>query len=113
MFACGACLVGVMLYECRKKENCFSGAQVYEYRLVAGCNEALLEALGTVGDLTVKTHFPRPFFQVVFEDGTTVSGILQDNVMKAVFPENKWQDSRMCWETLLAAILSDCAKKSK
>ena len=102
-----------MLYECRKKENCFSGAQVYEYRLFAGGNEVLLDILGTVGDLTIKMHFPRPFFQVVFADGTTVSGILQDNVMKAVFPEKKWQDSRRCWETLLAAILSDRAKKSK
>lgn len=110
MLACGACLVDVMLYECRKKENCFSGAQVYEYCLLAGDNEALQEVLGTVGDLTVKMHFPRPFFRVAFADGTTVSGILQDNVMKAVFPEKQWHDSRMRWEALLTAILSGSVK---
>lgn len=99
-----------MLYECRKKENCFSGAQVYEYRLLAGGNEALLNILGTVGELTIKMHFPRPFFQVVFEDGTTVNGILQDNIMKAVFPEKQWQDSRLRWEALLTAILSGSVK---
>lgn len=99
-----------MLYECRKKENCFSGAQVYEYRLAVGHNESLLDILGTVGDLTVKTHFPRPFFQVVFDDGTAVSGVLQDNVMKVVFSEKQWQASRLRWEALLTTILSGNVK---
>ena len=99
-----------MLYECRKKENCFSGAQVYEYRLLAGGNEVLLDILGTVGDLTIKMHFPRPFFQVVFDDGTAVSGVLQDNVMKVVFSEKQWQASRLRWEALLTTILSGNVK---
>ena len=93
-----------MLYQCRKKENCFSGAQVYEYRLLDGLNAALLEVLGAAGDLTVKKNFPRPFFQVVLEDGTVVNGILQDNVMKVVFPEADWQESRLRWEQWLAAM---------
>ena len=53
-----------MLYQCRKKENCFSGAQVYEYRLLDGLNAVLLEVLGAAGDLTVKKISQGLFFRL-------------------------------------------------
>jgi hypothetical protein len=91
-------------YESKKVENCFSGANVYEYRLDIRLDEEYIESLGLTGEIHYYRKFPRPFFQVTFTDGTQVKGIINATIIKVVFPDMSIEPQQK-FEKLLAAML--------
>ncbi|SDF35419.1 hypothetical protein [Sporomusa acidovorans] len=92
-------------YECKKVENCFGGTYVYEYRLGIKNSEEFLEGFKPLAAIKYYKNFPRPFFQAVFTDGTTVKGVIADSVIKVSFPENDALESKQSFETVLEAML--------
>lgn len=91
-------------YECKKVENCFAGTNVYEYRLLVKLDEEFIEEFRLTGEVRCYRSFPRPFFQVAFSGGTTVKGIINDNIIKVVFP-NMLIETRQEFEMLLTEMI--------
>ena len=92
-------------YEYSKKENCFSGAHVYEYRLATKLNTELLGHLARIGNYKCHSNFPRPFFQLILPDGTSCKGVLNDNIIKVSFPDLEPEKSKNNFDLLLTEIL--------
>lgn len=84
----------MQLYECKKVENCFSGTNVYEYRLTVKLDENFIEGFRLNGVIRYYKNFPRPFFQVTFSDGIAIKGIIDDNVIKVNFPRASTEDQQ-------------------
>ncbi len=95
------------LYECKKVENCFGGTNVYEYRLKTRADDRFLEHIGAISALKCFKNFPRPFFQAVLPDNTTVKGVISDFVIKVNFQNNTPQESKEKFETTLEDILKE------
>ena len=96
-------------YDCRKVENCFSGANIYEYRLRIKADEGFLENFTSVASLKYYKNFPRPCFQATLSDGTTLKGVIADSVIRVSFPDNQPQSSKDDFETLLENLLKQQA----
>lgn len=92
-------------YECKKVENCFGGTHVYEYRLGIKTAEEFLEGFKPLTSIKYYKKFPRPFFQAVFADGTTVKGVIADSVIKVSFPDSDALENKQNFETVLEAML--------
>ena len=92
-------------YECKKVENCFGGAHIYEYRVGRKFTEDLINLFSTIGSLKFHKNFPRPFFQVTRSDGTTIKGVLGDTVIKVSFPVTEPQLSKQDFEKFLNELL--------
>lgn len=93
-------------YEAKKVENCFGGSNIYEYRLGIRADERFLEAIGTIGTLKIFRNFPRPFFQTVLADGTTVKGVIADRIIKVNFATSNPAESKQKFEIVLAQLIS-------
>ena len=92
-------------FEWKKVENCFGGANVYEYRLTVRIDEALLDSFGSIGVLTCHRSFPRPFFQTILADGTAFKGVINDVIIKVSFPGVDAAENKNRFEKLLAELL--------
>ena len=88
-----------------KVENCFSGSQTYQYILDSSTDDAFLDALSTLGALEVKRNFRRPFFFLRIDDNSEVRGTLGDNRIKASFPNESWESSKLSFEKGLEKAL--------
>ncbi len=93
------------MYECKKVENCFSGTHIYEYRLPFKVKEEIIECFGAFGSIKYHKNFPRPCFQVVTKSGTTIKGVITDNVIKVSFPTGNPQESKEHFELFLEELL--------
>ena len=93
-------------FEWKKAENCFGGANVYEYRLAAKVDEKLLAGFGTIGLLKCHRNFPRPFFQTILDDGTSFKGVIADSIIKVSFPDGDAQASKDKFDILLTELLA-------
>jgi hypothetical protein len=93
-------------FDCKKVENCFGAATIYEYRLPVAASEEFVTWFGAIGSLKIHRNFPRPFFQASLSDGTTVKGVLADSVIKVDFPKNAPQDSKDKFEIFLEEMLN-------
>ncbi|WP_371380657.1 hypothetical protein [Sporomusa aerivorans] len=93
-------------FKWKKVENCFGGANVYEYRLAVRIDEALLACFGGLGSLTCHRNFPRPFFQTTLADGTSFKGVINDSVIKVSFPDGDAATSKNSFDNLLAEMLA-------
>ena len=100
-------------YEYSKKENCFSGAHVYEYRLATKLNTELLSHFARYGSYKCHSNFPRPFFQLILPDGTSCKGVLNDNIIKVSFPDSAPAKSKTDFEILLTEILQQHLTKTQ
>ena len=56
-------------FECKKVENCFGAANIYEYRLTITVGEEVINCFSAIGSLKIHGKFPRPFFQASLADG--------------------------------------------
>lgn len=92
-------------YECKKIENCFSGTHIYEYRLPLKVKEEIIECFGAFGSIKYYTNFPRPCFQVVTKNGTTIKGVITDSVIKVSFLAGNPQESKEQFELFLEELL--------
>ena len=93
-------------FEWKKVENCFGGANVYDYRLAVKVDEALLAGFGIIGVLKCHRNFPRPFFQAILDDGTSFKGVITDSVIKVSFPAGDAQASKAKFDSLLTELLA-------
>lgn len=90
-----------MKFECRKTENCFADAQTYEYRLpVSG--EAFSHFLSG-WEVRVNQKLRRPVF-LAEKGGVHVKGLLSHNVVKASFPEDRWEAEKAAFEQWLGGL---------
>ncbi len=97
-------------YECKKVENCFSGSNVYEYRLPVRTKEGFLDCFNTIGSIKYYRNFPRPCFHAALPEGTTVKGVIADWVIKVSFPDNNPQGSKEHFEKVLEELLRACLR---
>jgi hypothetical protein len=95
----------MMRAEGRKVENCFASTHMYEYCLPKRISEAVVQEFAAFGVVTFHKNFPRPFFKVIFTDGTTVKGVLHDSIIKVQYPDNDPQTSKQQFEEILEEIL--------
>ena len=89
-----------MLFDVKKAENCFAGSQSYEYRLqIEGRSFSAL-----LGGWEVQEHhkYRRPLF-TADRDGVNVKGILKAYVIKASFPEDRWESEKADFENWLTS----------
>ncbi|MBP2663308.1 MAG: hypothetical protein H6Q71_1256 [Firmicutes bacterium] len=92
-------------YECKKVENCFSGAHIYEYRLTIKVKEEFIEGFADSSSIKYHRNFPRPCFQVELSDGTTIKGVISDTVIRVNFPASNPQESKANFEIVLEDLL--------
>ncbi|MGI6007091.1 MAG: hypothetical protein ACOX8E_06315 [Ruminococcus sp.] len=90
---------------CKKAENCFANAESFIYTLPGKIDEDFLCRLARLGRLEVKRNFRRPFFSMETERGVRLKGILNENVLKAGFIPEKWQEQKNWLERELEGIL--------
>ena len=90
-----------MRFEVKKTENCFSDSLTYEYRLPLSGQSfaALLDGWKVKENHT----FRRPLF-VADRNGVNIKGILKANVVKASFPEVRWEAEKERFERWLQSI---------
>ncbi len=100
-------------YEWKKAENCFGGANIFEYRLAVKTDEVLITGLGAAGAVKYHRNFPRPFFQANLIDGTLVKGVIADSVIKVSFPQDDWESSKKQFESFLAELISRHPEKER
>lgn len=91
--------------EWKKVENCFSGTNVYEYRLPVKANEEFINQFCTAGSVKYFRKFPRPFFKADLDDGITLKGVLADSVIKVSFPEQDPAGCKQKFERLLEELI--------
>jgi len=90
-----------MKFECKKTENCFADAQTYEYRLpISG--EAFSRFLSG-WEVRVNAKLRRPVF-LADKNGVHVKGLLAHNVIRASFPQSRWEAEKAAFETWLGGI---------
>ena len=77
-----------MKFRCKKTENCFAGAQTYEYELPITGQE--LTALLGGCDITENHRFRRPVFSAR-RGGMEIKGILAARVVKVNYTEENWE----------------------
>ncbi len=87
-----------------KVENCFSQAQTYGYVLPFRVDEAFLEALRPLGTFQIKRNYRRPFFFLHLKDGSQVKGMLNDTVVKASYPDERYEAGMQAFEENLSHI---------
>ncbi|WP_094607077.1 hypothetical protein SPSIL_029940 [Sporomusa silvacetica DSM 10669] len=92
-------------YECKKVENCFSSANIYEYRLPIKAKEEFIECFAPLGVIKYHKNFPRPCFQASLTDGATIKGIIADSVIKVSFPDSNPQECKANFEIFLEDLL--------
>ncbi|MGI6012113.1 MAG: hypothetical protein ACOX8H_11585 [Ruminococcus sp.] len=92
---------------CKKAENCFSGARSFIYTLPENIDDFFLEKLAGLGKMEVRRNFRRPFFMMKTEEGIQMKGILHDNVLKAGFLPEKWEEQKVWLEKELEKILEE------
>ncbi|MDR1702191.1 MAG: hypothetical protein LBR56_05405, partial [Sporomusaceae bacterium] len=93
-------------YECKKVENCFGGTNVYEYRLPIRADDQFLDRIAAISSLKYFKNFPRPFFQALFPNNTTVKGVISDYVIKVYFQGTDPQEDKETFEVLLNKLLN-------
>ena len=93
-----------MRFEVKKTENCFSGAQTYEYRLPVRGQDfiALLCAPAAVWDVKQNHKFRRPLF-TADRNGINIKGILEANVIRVSFPECRHEEEKKAFEIWLSS----------
>lgn len=80
-----------MKYVCKKVENCFAGAQTYEYELPVTGRE-LLDFLGD-WEIRENHRFRRPVFSAK-RDCLEIKGILSAHVVKINYPSENWEQEK-------------------
>ena len=80
----------IKILGCEKADNCFANAKSYIYTLSSPVNDALLEKMSYWGRMKVRRDFRRPFFMLDTDEGIQLKGVLNENVIKAGFPEDTW-----------------------
>ncbi|MDF2571296.1 MAG: hypothetical protein K0R55_2900 [Sporomusa sp.] len=92
--------------EWKKVENCFSGTNVYEYRLPIKVDDGFINCFSTYGSVKYFRNFPRPFFKADFADGIVVKGVLTDSVIKVSFPDQDPQGCKQKFDRLLEELIN-------
>nr|WP_139164512.1 hypothetical protein [Dendrosporobacter quercicolus]NSL49886.1 hypothetical protein [Dendrosporobacter quercicolus DSM 1736]SDM94272.1 hypothetical protein SAMN04488502_10950 [Dendrosporobacter quercicolus] len=95
-------------FEGKKVENCFGGTHIYEYRLPVRTGDTFLERLGRLGKLDCRRNLPRPYFQALLPEGTTVKGVIDDQVIKVSFPSPDPAGGKQKFEELLRDLIARC-----
>ncbi|MGI6151769.1 MAG: hypothetical protein ACOYIR_07450 [Christensenellales bacterium] len=90
-----------MKFECVKTENCFAGSQTYEYRLPITGEE--FSRLLSGWEVRVNARLRRPVF-LADRNGVNVKGLLAHNVIKASFPEDRWEEEKAAFEEWLGGM---------
>ncbi|HWR09031.1 hypothetical protein [Sporomusa sp.] len=100
-------------FEWKKAENCFGGANIFEYRLAIRADEGFIAGLSATGSVKYHRSFPRPFFQASLGDGTTVKGVIADSVIKVSFPQGDWEGSKEQFEIFLTELINQHAGRER
>ena len=90
---------------CKKAENCFANAKSYIYTTPEKIDDVFLELLAQLGRLEVKRNFRRPFFLLETASGIRLKGMLKDNIIKAGFLPEEWEEQKAWTEKELKKIL--------
>ena len=90
-----------MKFRCKKTENCFAGAQTYEYELPITGQE--LTALLGGWDITENHRFRRPVFSARRE-GLEIKGILAARVVKVNYSRENWEEEKRGLEQWMEEI---------
>ena len=90
-----------MNFSVKKTENCFADAQTYEYRLpINGRSFASFLEGWEVKEIH---KYRRPLF-IADKDGINVKGILEAYVIRASYPENRWEAEKASFENWLSSL---------
>ena len=90
-----------MLFEVKKVDDCFSSSRSYEYRLPLDGQS--FSALLAGWEVSENHKFRRPLF-TADKGGVNVKGILKANVIKASFPESRWEAEKADFERWLETL---------
>lgn len=90
-----------MKFRCKKTENCFAGAQTYEYELPITGQE--LTALLGGWEITENHRFRRPVFSARRE-GLEIKGILAARVVKVNYTRENWEEEKRGLEQWMEEI---------
>lgn len=90
-----------MKFRCKKTENCFAGAQTYEYELPITGQE--LTALLGGWDITENHRFRRPVFSAR-KEGLEIKGILAARVVKVNYTRENWEEEKRGLEQWMEEI---------
>ena len=90
-----------MLFEVKKTDNCFSNSFTFEYRLPVCGQDFSAQLCGW--EVKENHKYRRPLFSAD-KGGVNVKGILKANVIKASFPQDRWENEKADFERWLGSI---------
>jgi len=90
-----------MRFEVKKVDNCFVDSRSYEYRLPIDGQS--FSALLDEWEVKENHKYRRPLFSAD-RAGVNVKGILKANVVKASFPECRWETEKASFERWLESL---------
>lgn len=90
----------------RKKEDCFDGGIIYEYRFDDGFPQPLMRRLAVGGTLQFFPQFAKPFFKLAMAGGVQIKGIIGDLSIEVLFPRTRKMERKEEFEAVLAAALT-------
>lgn len=88
-----------MEFECKKVENCFAASRTWEYRLPLTA-EKFLALLPDTWEKRQNPRLRRPTFSAD-RNGVNLKGILAGNLLRASFPEERWEREKAEFEKFL------------
>jgi hypothetical protein len=81
-------------------ENCFDGEFVFKYSFNAKWTREAIMDLETLGRLRYYDSFPRPMFNVMFSDGTTMKGVEGTEECRLIFARDKPEAAKKHFEEI-------------
>lgn len=96
------------VFTCNRVENCFSKTAIFQYQVHFKIDDRFLSRFEQVGIVKCHRNFPRPYFNITLPDGTAIKGILNDVVLKVIFPFEDAERSQKNFEQLLDSIVRKC-----
>lgn len=90
-----------MVFDSAKTENCFADSRTYDYRLPVTAEAFAARLAGW--RVAENRKYRRPMF-TADKNGVNVKGVLSGRVIKASFPEDRWEAEKAAFENWLAGL---------
>ena len=93
-----------MDFDFKKAENCFTGAENYEYRIEV-LGSKFVGVLEPVAEwVRVNDKLRRPTFTARLDNGTQLKGLLDRQVVKVGYVEAEAEEQKAAFETWLKSL---------
>lgn len=89
-----------------KAENCIDGDFVYKYKFDCAWTKESIQELKVLGQLKYYGSFPKPMFQLILSDGTSVKGVQGTDECRVIYNRDDFDETKKRLENRFEDIFS-------